>query len=75
MTMNEPRPGHDHPARPPARRPLPRQANPTWLGHVQPENYRRAPANSGGQFQPALPPAVPAEAAPAGRSRPAFLAS
>jgi RsiW-degrading membrane proteinase PrsW (M82 family) len=56
MTMNGPRPGHEHPGGP-RQGPLPRQANPTWLGRVQPANYQQAPANDGGRLQPALPPA------------------
>ncbi|SDL30975.1 Membrane proteinase PrsW, cleaves anti-sigma factor RsiW, M82 family [Arthrobacter sp. ov407] len=64
MTMNEPRPGQDHLGAS-SRRPLPQQANPTWLGHVQPAHYQRAPANNRGQFQQALPPALPA--VPGGR--------
>ena len=63
MTMNEPRPGHEHPGGP-RQGPLPQQANPTWLGRVQPANYQRAPANDGGQLQPALPPAGPAGGSP-----------
>lgn len=61
MTTNEPRPGHDRPGYPASGRPpLPQQANPTWLGHVRPQHYQQAPANSRGHFPPALPPAVPA---------------
>ncbi|MGP4032071.1 PrsW family intramembrane metalloprotease [Pseudarthrobacter sp. 1C304] len=61
MTMNDPRPGPGHPGYSPGhQRPLPQQANPTWLGHVQPEYYRPAPANSSGRPGPALPPAPPA---------------
>lgn len=64
MTTNEPRPGPDRPGySPDGRRPLPQQANPTWLGHVQPEYYRQAPPNDRGGFQPVLPPAVPAASA------------
>ena len=63
MTMNGPRPGHEHPGGP-RQGPLPRQANPTWLGRVQPANYQLAPANDGGQLQPALPPAGPAGGSP-----------
>ena len=63
MTMNGPRPGHEHPGGP-RQGPLPRQANPTWLGRVQPANYQRPPANDGGQLQPALPPAGPAGGSP-----------
>ncbi|MEV5050618.1 PrsW family intramembrane metalloprotease [Arthrobacter sp. LAR12-1-1.1] len=61
MTTNEPRHGHEHPGAS-GERPLPQQANPTWLGHVQPADYRRAPANSRGQFEPAFPPVLPAVA-------------
>ena len=61
MTTNEPRHGHEHPGAS-GERPLPQQANPTWLGHVQPAYYQRAPANSRGQFEPAFPPALPAVA-------------
>ena len=69
MTMNDPRPGPDHHlGYPPGGRPLPQQANPTWLGHVQPADYRPAPANSRGRVQPVLPPALPAGRA-ARRSR------
>lgn len=58
MTTNEPRPRPDHPGYSPgSQRPLPQQANPTWLGHVQPEYYQRPPANSHGRFQPVHPPA------------------
>ena len=64
MTTNEPRPGQDYLGAS-GQRPLPQQANPTWLGHVRPADYRQAPANSRGQFQPALPPALPA--VPGGR--------
>lgn len=63
MTMNGPRPGHEHPGGP-RQGPLPRQANPTWLGRVQPANYQQAPANDGGQLRPALPPAGPAGGRP-----------
>ncbi|SDK97651.1 PrsW family intramembrane metalloprotease [Arthrobacter sp. ok362] len=65
MTTNEPRPGHDHPGAA-GQRPLPQQANPTWLGRVQPASYRRAPANTRGQFEPALPPALPGGRSSAG---------
>jgi len=61
MTMNDPPPGRDHLGYPASGKlPLPQQANPTWLGHVQPEYYRRAPANRRARVQPALPPALPA---------------
>ncbi|WP_026537263.1 PrsW family intramembrane metalloprotease [Arthrobacter sp. 9MFCol3.1] len=63
MTMNEPRPGHGQPGGS-RQRPLPEQANPTWLGRVQPAYYQRPPANDRSQFQPALPPARPAGGGP-----------
>ncbi|MET1021284.1 MAG: PrsW family intramembrane metalloprotease [Arthrobacter sp.] len=67
MTTKDPRPGQDHLGDSPAGpRPLPQQANPTWLGRVQPEYYRQAPANSYGRVQPGLPPAV--RAARSGRT-------
>ena len=67
MTMNEP--GRDRPGYSASGQgPLPEQANPTWLGHIEPEYYQRAPASNRGRFQPALPPAAPA--VPGGR-RPA----
>ena len=67
MTMNEP--GRDRPGYSASGQgPLPEQANPTWLGHIEPEYYQRAPASNRGRFQPALPPAAPAVA---GGRRPA----
>ena len=65
MTTNEPRPGQDYLGAS-GQRPLPQQANPTWLGHVRPAYYQRAPANPRGQFEPAFPPALP-PAVPGGR--------
>ncbi|WP_223979124.1 PrsW family intramembrane metalloprotease [Arthrobacter sp. NicSoilB8] len=60
MTTNEPRPGQDQHGRPSSGQgQLPQQANPTWLGHVEPVYYQQAPANNSGRFQPALPPAAP----------------
>ena len=60
MMTNDPRRGPDHPGYSPGGpRPLPQQANPTWLGHVRPEYYRQAPANNAGRVQPVLPPALP----------------
>ena len=60
MTTNEPRPGQNRPGYSASgQRPLPQQANPTWLGHIQPRYYQQAPANDRGQFQPALPPGLP----------------
>lgn len=60
MTTNDPRRGPDHLGYSPGgQRPLPQQANPTWLGHVRPEYYQQAPANNSGGIQPVLPPALP----------------
>ena len=66
MTSNEHWPQHNHSGgqrygqQPPwPGQPLPRQANPTWMGQVRPDHYRAAPANS---FAPAahtvMPPAL-----------------
>ncbi|MDR6505861.1 PrsW family intramembrane metalloprotease [Arthrobacter oryzae] len=65
MTSNEHWPQHNPPGgqrygqQPPwPGQPLSRQANPTWMGHVPPDQYRAAPANT---FAPAahmvMPPA------------------
>ena len=71
MTTNEPPPGPDHPGYSvPGQRPEAQQANPTWLGHVRPEYYQRAPANDRARFQPALQPVLPA--APSRRSAGVF---
>ena len=59
MTTNEPWPG---PGRPGGSGPFPLQANPTWLGQVQPQDYRQPPVHEGGRPEPVLPPA-PAAAA------------
>lgn len=59
MTTNDPPPEHDRSGYSPGgRRPLPRQANATWLGHVRPEYYQQAPAGSGGPFRPVRAPAL-----------------
>ncbi|MEE2523371.1 PrsW family intramembrane metalloprotease [Pseudarthrobacter sp. J75] len=34
------------------------QTNPTWLGHVDPGDYRPAPSGPSGAVQPMIPPAV-----------------
>ena len=60
MTTNDPQPVPHHLGYAPGGlRPLPEQANPTWLGHVAPEYYRQAPANTRGRVQPVLPPGLP----------------
>ena len=72
MTSNEPWPPQDRPDYSPGgRRPLPQQANPTWLGQIEPENYRPAPSHDGGPFRQAALPALPA--LPARRSSAGFL--
>lgn len=48
--------------------PLPRQANPSWMGHVQPENYRPAPGHYGGPVEAVLPPQVQGTALRAART-------
>ncbi|TLM86362.1 PrsW family intramembrane metalloprotease [Pseudarthrobacter sp. NamE2] len=68
-----------HPRQPPSGQPedpysgpseyLPRQANPSWMGHVQPENYRPAPGHQGGPVHDVLPPQVQGRALEAARSR------
>ncbi|MBT2535746.1 PrsW family intramembrane metalloprotease [Arthrobacter sp. ISL-69] len=67
MTSNEPWPQHDPPGghryghqTPWPGQPLPRQANPTWMGQVRPDHYRAAPANT---FAPAAHTAMPAAVA------------
>ena len=39
---------------------MPQQANPTWLGHVQPGRYVAAPANSAPVVRTVIPPAATA---------------
>ncbi|MDR7080908.1 RsiW-degrading membrane proteinase PrsW (M82 family) [Arthrobacter ginsengisoli] len=61
MRTNGPRPGQDRPGSSSGgRRQLPRQANPTWLGQIRPEDYRPAPVHNGGRFPAAPLPALPA---------------
>ncbi|HSN38308.1 MAG TPA: PrsW family intramembrane metalloprotease [Arthrobacter sp.] len=72
MTSNEPWPPQDRTDDfPGGRRPLPQQANPTWLGQIQPENYRPAPSHGGGPVREAVLPALPA--LPPRRSSAGFL--
>lgn len=56
----------NHPWQDPSgRNPYPHQVpfrsetNPTWMGRVQPQNYRQAPANPAGAVSPVVPPALP----------------
>ena len=61
MTSNERWPEPGRPGSSPAgQRPLPQQANPTWLGHIQPGNYRPAPAHDAGRVRQAPLPTLPA---------------
>lgn len=67
MTTNDPRPPQDRGGYSPGGRPpMPRQANPTWLGQIRPGDYRPAPAPDGGRFAPAPLPALPARRSSAG---------
>ena len=52
---------------------LPRQANPSWMGHVQPENYRPAPGHQGRPLEAVLPPQVQGRALDAARTRGGLL--
>jgi RsiW-degrading membrane proteinase PrsW (M82 family) len=64
MTSNEPWPQHDPSGghRYGQQAHLPQETNPTWMGHVQAQHYRAAPANSGGVANTVLPPMLPAAA-------------
>lgn len=48
------RPGQPRPSGPQG--PLPSQANPSWMGHVQPEYYRPVPGNAGGPVHSVVQP-------------------
>ena len=48
------RPGQPGPSGPQG--PLPSQANPSWMGHVQPEYYRPVPGNAGGPVHSVVQP-------------------
>lgn len=55
MSMHpHPRPGQPGPSGPQG--PLPTQANPSWMGHVQPEYYRPVPGNAGGPVHSVVRP-------------------
>ncbi|UZX03542.1 PrsW family intramembrane metalloprotease [Arthrobacter sp. CDRTa11] len=62
MSMHPFPPADGQPSRPPGPQgPLPGQANPTWMGHVDPQYYRPAPGNAAGpvnagQGHPLVPP-------------------
>ena len=48
------RPGQPGPSGPQG--PLPSQANPSWMGHVQPEYYQPVPGNAGGPVHSVVQP-------------------
>ena len=52
-----------------ARAPLPHEANPSWMGQVQPENYRPAPGHQGRPVDTVVPPQVQGTVVHAGRTR------
>lgn len=55
MSMHpHPSPGQPGPSGPQG--PLPSQANPSWMGHVQPEYYRPVPGNAGGPVHSVVQP-------------------
>lgn len=60
MTGNEFRP-QDPPGGRPRRgqEPFHSETNPTWLGHVEPQNYRQAPDNRVGDLRPVIPGPLP----------------
>src|SRR5215217_1830977 len=49
--------------------PLPREANPSWMGQVQPGNYRSAPGHQGHPVDTFVPPQVQGTVVRAGRAR------
>lgn len=53
--------------------PLPAEANPSWMGHVQPGNYRPAPGHQGAPVGTVVPPQVQGTMVKAGRSRSGLL--
>lgn len=48
---------------------FPGQANPSWMGHVQPGNYRAAPGHQGSPVAPVVPPQVQGSLVRAARTR------
>lgn len=71
MSINPRRPSPGHPEDPYSRpaAPLPRQANPSWMGHVQPENYRPAPGHQGAPVASVVPQQAEGTALRAARTR------
>lgn len=53
--------------------PLPAQANPSWMGHVQPGNYRPAPGHQGAPVGTVVPPQDQGTMVKAARSRSGLL--
>ncbi len=53
--------------------PLPSEANPSWMGHVQPENYRPAPGHQGMPVHAVVPPQYQGAAISAARTRGGLL--
>ena len=56
MHPRQPPSGRPEESRPGTAAPLPRHANPSWMGHVQPENYRPAPGHQGQPVHAVVPP-------------------
>lgn len=63
MHPHHPRPGQPGPSGPQG--PLPGQANPSWMGHVQPEYYRPVPGNAGGAVHSVVQPHAQGQQGPA----------
>ncbi|WP_411373394.1 PrsW family intramembrane metalloprotease [Arthrobacter sp. MPF02] len=53
--------------------PLPSEANPSWMGHVEPGNYRPAPGHQGGPVGAVVPPQVQGAVPGSRRSRSGLL--
>lgn len=53
--------------------PLPGDPNPSWMGHVEPGNYRPAPGHQGRPVDTVVPPQVQGAMIKAGRSRSGLL--
>jgi RsiW-degrading membrane proteinase PrsW (M82 family) len=68
MTINGPLPERPGRYSTGGQAPLPQQANPTWLGRVEQEHYRPAPASGHGRIHSVLPTGLP-PALPGARRR------
>ncbi|TPV53237.1 PrsW family intramembrane metalloprotease [Pseudarthrobacter phenanthrenivorans] len=53
--------------------PLPTEANPSWMGHIQPGNYRPAPGHQGRPVDAMVPPQVQGAMVKSGRTRSGLL--